>query len=346
MIDVEQKTTKSVAIRIMRMSKRLKYKAVATITNGTQVFKYSELNIINEKNVEFSLSIDELEKEFKESQLNCDINVELIDTQNQLVSLFHPTIHVPIWTRIGFDYSCTFTTLNGKGRFGPTRMKEYEGQCHYNDTKLEMRAKGKNESRLFAFVKRDKEKGKTASDAKATGMQLWTIPKTGIYKVACYGAKGGDDGYIPGGFGAKVGSIFKLFENDTVKIVCGQTGQHGRYGAAGGGGGGTYFVLYEIGNKNPTYKEKMIVNIPLCIAAGGHGATRLNMTAIDGLCETSENRNNYGGYKTDGRAGRGASFKEDFDIFKSYKTNENDYNKSNPKSFLNGAIGGKAYLGT
>ena len=56
-------------------------------------------------------------------------------------------------------------------------------------------------------------------------MQLWRIPKSGKYKVICYGAKGGDSIYtrcnehLSGGFGSKVGSIFKLFENDIIKIV-------------------------------------------------------------------------------------------------------------------------------
>ena len=66
------------------------------------------------------------------------------------------------------------------------------------------------------------------------------------------------------------------------------------------------------------------------------------------LCSTSENRYNYGGYETNGRAGRGTSFKNDFDIFKSYKESDDycgeyDYNTFNPKSFLDGAIGGQGY---
>ena len=68
------------------------------------------------------------------------------------------------------------------------------------------------------------------------------------------------------------------------------------------------------------------------------------MNGIDGLCFSSENRNNYGGYETNGRAARGASFKNDFDIFKSYKESDKyDYNKCNPKTFLDGAIGGKKH---
>ena len=180
-------------------------------------------------------------------------------------------------------------------------------------------------------------------------MQLWRIPKSGKYKVICYGAKGGDstsgDAHLSGGFGAKVGSIFKLFENDIIKIACGQKGKDG-HDNAGGGGGGSYFILYKIGNKNPNYHQNQIVNIPLIIAAGGNGACfsfNYKVNGIDGLCSTSENRNNYGGYKTNGQAGRGASFKNDFDIFKSYKNDKYDFNKCNPKSFLDGSIGGERH---
>ena len=68
------------------------------------------------------------------------------------------------------------------------------------------------------------------------------------------------------------------------------------------------------------------------------------MDGINGLCDIRGDRENYG-YKTTGKAGRGASFKNDFDIFESYKNDQDgsDFNKCNPMSFLNGAIGGKRY---
>ena len=59
------------------------------------------------------------------------------------------------------------------------------------------------------------------------------------------------------------------------------------------------------------------------------------------------NRPDYNGhgYKTNGRAGRGASFKNDFKHFKSTideTSDENMYHNCNPRSFLDGAIGGKS----
>ena len=209
-------------------------------------------------------------------------------------------------------------------------MDEYKGQCHYNDTKLE--TKGILNVKL--------------------GMQLWTVPKTGKYKVICYGAKGGDsideneNSHLFGGKGAKVGLIFKLFQNDIVKILCGQKGQD-HNNTNGFSGGGSYFILYTIGNKNPNYNENEVVDIPLCIAAGGNGACNAlfyKVNGIDGLCDTSENRINYGGYETNGRAGRGARFRNDFDIFQSFQDEEYDYNECNPMCFLDGAIGGEGYI--
>ena len=96
------------------------------------------------------------------------------------------------------------------------------------------------------------------------------------------------------------------------------------------------FVCYGDEN-NPNYKNGEILNILLIIAAGGNGACfKYKINGIDGLCNMIEKRDNY---FSNGQASRGASFKNDFHIFKSYK----GYNKYNPKSFVDGAIGGGGY---
>ena len=202
----------------------------------------------------------------------------------------------------------------------------------------------------------------TILDDKQQGIQIWNVPKNGLWKIICYGAKGGDSTYKPllfgknkhlsGGYGACVGGIIKLYENDKIKIVCGQMGidDDGTYNVGGGGGGGaTYFILYKSGNNNPKYKNNTILNIPLIIASGGNGACGAydyKVNGINGLCSSSENRNDFGGYKSNGRAARGASFKNDFNTFKSYIDDgwkHHDYNKCNGMSFLDGSIGGKGY---
>ena len=104
----------------------------------------------------------------------------------------------------------------------------------------------------------------------------------------------------------------------------------------------------------------ILVNTPLIIAAGGSGANSEyfgKLDGIDGLVYSSENKNddNYNNVliqrsncnvNSNGRAGRGASFKNDFDMFKSYVDKgefTDDYNQCNPKSLTEGAIGGTRY---
>ena len=96
------------------------------------------------------------------------------------------------------------------------------------------------------------------------GMQLWTVPQTGRYKVVCFGAQGGNSiyqemHYLFGGKGAKVGGIIKLFKNDVMKILCGQTGETSTNGY--GGGGGTFFVLYHTAKYNTLYTIYQYTNI-------------------------------------------------------------------------------------
>lgn len=98
--------------------------------------------------------------------------------------------------------------------------------------------------------------------------------------------------------------------------------------------------------------------VPLIIASGGHGACGIGVdykpyNGIDGLAIYAENRDDFGGYITDGHAARGASFKNDLKTFRSHSdTNDThfnsfDYNKCNPTCFIseNGdqrAIGGSS----
>ena len=78
--------------------------------------------------------------------------------------------------------------------------------------------------------------------------------------------------------------------------------------------------------------------MPLIIAAGGNGACSscwYRVNGIDGLSVDGAranggfSRNDYGGYVSNGQAGRGASYKNDFDVFKSYVDNklDHDYNQ-------------------
>jgi hypothetical protein len=101
------------------------------------------------------------------------------------------------------------------------------------------------------------------------GIQEWTVPATGSYRIECKGARGigGWHGQnpiytYPPGKGAKISGTFNLTKNEVICIVVGQEGVAGYHlnnnGGYGGGGGGGSFV----------YRK---TNTVLCIVAGGGG---------------------------------------------------------------------------
>ncbi|EAX93260.1 hypothetical protein TVAG_338590 [Trichomonas vaginalis G3] len=95
------------------------------------------------------------------------------------------------------------------------------------------------------------------------GIQEWTVPVTGLYRIRAAGAAGGMYTYsnTRGGYGAIVESEFNLSKSGVIKILVGQKGEDTRKRvakAAPGGGGGT-FVFENTSVSNPM------------IAAGGSG---------------------------------------------------------------------------
>ena len=85
------------------------------------------------------------------------------------------------------------------------------------------------------------------------GIQLWTIPHTGTYKIETWGAQGGANYHtqrVRGGYGAYMSGEFELTKGETLRILVGQRGLDGttddfascptnqKQGAGGFGGGG------------------------------------------------------------------------------------------------------------
>ena len=172
--------------------------------------------------------------EFAGSQWSLEANKSFAKAQNINQKVEKSTNAAPkLKHNRNYSYKCTFTTLNGVGRTGPTNMDDYKGQCHENDTTLMTKSKG------FIF-----------KSQAYTGIQLqrWIVPKSGAWKIVCYGAKGGDSCWqkrkkkLIGGKGAKVGGVINLNKNDDIMILCGQMGESKENGYGGGGGGGTFFV--------------------------------------------------------------------------------------------------------
>ncbi len=129
----------------------------------------------------------------------------------------------------------TFSNCNRTGRTGPS-----QGQCdvNYSGSSLDGEVSVSN------------------------GIQTWTVPYTGTYRIEVMGARGvsPDDGRS-GGSGARMRGDFDLQEGQELKILVGQEGlvaynQDG-LGGGGGGGGGSFVTLSD--------------NSPLIIAGGGGG---------------------------------------------------------------------------
>lgn len=86
-------------------------------------------------------------------------------------------------------------------------------------------------------------------DVQTRGIQLWTVPETGNYRITAAGAAGGNNAVanILGGFGALVTTEVTLTQGDKLAIVVGQKGadRNNQVGLAGtyrgaSGGGGTF----------------------------------------------------------------------------------------------------------
>jgi len=90
------------------------------------------------------------------------------------------------------------------------------------------------------------------------GIQAWTVPFSGVFRIEAWGAKGGG---TAGANGARVRGDFVLKAGEVIHIIVGQMGlvttQGPKYGA--GGGGGTWIY------------RKATDPLPLLIAAGGGG---------------------------------------------------------------------------
>jgi hypothetical protein len=90
------------------------------------------------------------------------------------------------------------------------------------------------------------------------GIQLWTVPISGLYIIDAYGAQGGyGTGYEPSfsNMGAHIIGSFELIAGQEIKMLVGQMGDNGYY--EGGGGGGSFVALID--------------NTPLIVAGGGGG---------------------------------------------------------------------------
>ena len=160
-----------------------------------------------------------------------------------------------------------FTNLNASGRYGPTTLgSHYTGQDHDGQVTL------------------------------SSGIQQWTVPYTGNYRIEAIGAAGGYDTGKEStqyrGRGARMIGTFSLYKGDIILILVGHEGGI-NYDYSGSGGGGGTFVVRES-------------NTSLIIAGGGGGVARISSRHAG--CDANASTTGNPGYKSwsGGSDGHGA----------------------------------------
>ena len=130
-----------------------------------------------------------------------------------------------------------------------------------------------------------------------SGIQQWTVPHTGDYRIEAIGAAGGYDinsnrGQYQGR-GARMKGTFRLIKGEKIQILVGQEGGINRHSQSSGGGGGTFVVRGS--------------NTPLIIAGGGGGIE--TASSRHSGCDASTRTAGSPGYRSwsGGSGGQGAT---------------------------------------
>ncbi|GAB5387870.1 MAG: hypothetical protein Alpg2KO_08380 [Alphaproteobacteria bacterium] len=141
-----------------------------------------------------------------------------------------------------FSFSShVFTRCGSTGRFGPNTS---DCQTAYSPTPA-----WDDDAGVFSVV---------------SGIQEWTVPVTGTYRITAVGAVGGVNNTRNPGNGASIQGDFALEQGDTLRILVGQSGRGDASNSCDSGGGGASFVILDEGGLD----EADI----LVIAGGGGGA--------------------------------------------------------------------------
>ena len=165
------------------------------------------------------------------------------------------------------DFNAVFTNLGASGRYGPASLgSHYTGQDHDGQVTL------------------------------SSGIQRWTVPYTGDYKIEAIGAAGGYETYSNSaqyrGRGARIIGTFRLSKGEVIQVLIGQEGGINSRSYSSGGGGGTFVVRGR--------------NTPLIIAGGGGGVQ--TPSSRHAGCDASTSTTGNPGYRSwsGGSNGHGA----------------------------------------
>ena len=224
------------------------------------------------------------------------------------------------------SHSFTYQSVDGSTQ---TETGSYNGPTEWKFTNAGAEgSNGPTQSQV------DSNYSGTSLDGQVTinsqGIQEWTVPVSGSYKIETLGASGG----INAGLGAKIIGYFDLSSSDVLKIVAGQMGVSGTNSS--GGGGGTFVVKG--------------TNALIVAGGGGGGDRSTNASLVDASINTSGNNDsgtasgNAGGTNGNGgsAAGQwggagGAGFLENG---QNGSTNSSTATIGGGKSWANGMLGG------
>ncbi|MBM4344568.1 MAG: DUF4215 domain-containing protein [Deltaproteobacteria bacterium] len=127
------------------------------------------------------------------------------------------------------------------------------------------------------------------------GIQAWTVPADGTYRIEASGAQGAlNAATAAGGKGARVRGDFALKVGQVLKFLVGQQGAKSPSATSSGGGGGTFVVLSDT---------------TLLLAAGGGGGLggpAAGQIGVNGAIASDGTKDSYG-FGTGGTAGGGGS---------------------------------------
>jgi len=128
------------------------------------------------------------------------------------------------------------------------------------------------------------------------GIQIWSVPYNGKFRINAKGAQGGNGAGKIGGLGASITGTLSLSKGQKIKILVGQRGgsRNGSDSNSTGAGGGGSFV-------------STIDNSPLIVAGGGGGAGKQS-NGMEGVKDKNgtDSQKNSGKGGLDGGGGGGA----------------------------------------
>ncbi|CAH3124364.1 unnamed protein product, partial [Pocillopora meandrina] len=197
---------------------------------------------------------------------NCDVNAECNNTRGSYNCKCKGGFRGNGTKCTGF--TAVFTTLGKSGSTGPVQIgSHYAGQDHDGQVTL------------------------------SSGIQQWTVPHAGEYRIEAIGASGGygEDSIIKnGGRGARMIGNFILTKDEIIHILVGQKGTEGWTNLKTAGGGGGTFVVRR-------------TNTPLIIAGGGGGIKNMSEQhpGCDASQDTTANAGNNWPLGSGGREGQG-----------------------------------------